>query len=374
MTLRLIAVVPVALLICGCPNVPPPADPGGPSGDGIRFETVVDSADFPVAMAIAPDGRIFYTEKNTGAVRIVSNGTLLPDPFVQVPVSTTSERGLLGIALHPSFNSNGWVYLYYTRSSTGASGALVAPVDNRVVRFTASGSTAVGDEELILSLPAFPGPNHNGGNIHFGPDGKLYITIGDLTESSNSQNPDVLPGKILRINDNGSIPTDNPFGATNAAWALGLRNSFDFTFGPDGLLYATENSTNNHDEVNNIIHAGNYGWPDVQGRSNGTYEPDTGTYVEPMVDYTEGSAVPTGIAVAPDDTFGADSEGQLLVGEFNTGRIMRYTLNATRDGVISQTVFAQGISGGIVDLEFAEDGTLYVATTRQILRIVPDNG
>src|SRR5690606_28895469 len=103
-------------------------------------------------------------------------------------------------------------------------------------------------------LPATPGPNHNAGHLAFGPDGKLYVSIGDLANSANAQDPDVRAGKILRINDDGSIPADNPFGENNAAFALGLRNSFDLAFDPaSGVLFATENGTFRNDEVNRIV-------------------------------------------------------------------------------------------------------------------------
>ena len=355
----------------------PPVFMQGDSIEGdILIEVVVENAAFPVAIAFAPDGRAFYTEKETGRIRVLTAaGELLAEPFADVAVVANSERGLLGIALHPDFAQNGFVYAFYTKSSLGQdSRSTSAAVDNRVVRFTAVGNTST-DETLIVSLPVAPGPNHNGGNIRFGPDGKLYVTLGDLAFASHAQTEDVTPGKILRYNDDGTIPDDNPFGVGNPAYALGLRNSFDFAFDPvSGVIFATENGTNLHDEVNRLPAGANGGWPMVEGFSNGTMvDVEAGDYVEPVVE-TNGIIVPTGIDFAPDATFGVDSESQLFMGEFLTGRVTRMTLNEARTTIIATATFVTGIAGGITDVAFARDGTLYVLTTTSIQRIRPDDG
>lgn len=362
--------VPAALLLLVGGGCPPsgPLDPGGPDGMGVEIQTYVDGADFPTAIAIAPDGRLFYTEKSTGEIRVVSAaGELLPKPFASVPASSASERGLLGIALHPDFATNGWVYVYYTRSASGAvTSALGDVLDNRVVRFVAAGDVAAGPEEVILTLPARPGPNHNGGQLAFGPDGGLYVTVGELAVAASAQDVTQPTGKILRINDDGSIPADNPFGADNPAFALGIRNSFGIGFDPvSGLAFVTENGTSGHDEVNRIVAGGNYGWPVVLGLA------DDARFIDPLVDFGNTSVVPTGIGFAPDATFGENSRSRLFVAQYATGRVFRYGLNAARDAVESVDLFVHGLSGGITDLEFAPDGTLFMATRSQILHIVP---
>jgi glucose/arabinose dehydrogenase len=356
---RCLAVLIWAVLGCNLTLPPPPVD------SSLRIETVVANADLAVALAVASDGRVFYTEKETGRIRVIdANGQLLNTPFASVPVNTDAERGLLGIALHPEFAQNGFLYVYYTRLAT---------LDNRVVRFEASGNVADGPETLIFTLPALPGPNHNGGNIHFGPDGKLYITIGDLFDQGNAQRIDTLAGKILRINDDGSIPNDNPFGAGNAVYALGLRNSFDFDFDPiSGEIFASENGTNQHDELNLILRGDNYGWPNVEGNADGTtFTPQFGTLHDPIFDFSNGVVVPTGVAFVPDNTLGSGLQNKLLWSEYGTGRIMLFNLSADRTRITSQVVFAQGFNGGLTDLGFAPDGTLYVATTTSILHILP---
>lgn len=350
---------------------------GGEPSAGVSVnvvEVVSDAAD-PVAMAFAPDGRLFYTEKETGQIRVISAaGQLLAQPFADVSVVFNSERGLLGIALHPDFANNGFVYAFYTRSSTGADTQLgTQVVDNRVVRFTASGDVAGSGETLIFTLPATPGPNHNGGNIHFGPDGKLYVSEGELAVRSNAQDVSAIPGRILRLNDDGTIPADNPFGAGNATYALGLRNSFDFAFDPlSGTIFATENGTNLHDEINRLPAGSNGGWPEVEGCSSGSVNISAGTYVEPVVS-TDGIVVPTGIVFVPNQRYGAASENSFLVAEYQTGRIVRYTLNSARTQVTAAAVLVENLGGGLTDLEFSPDGTLYAATKDpgKILRISP---
>lgn len=367
------------LSMAGCDGT---ADlPGDGTVRSIRVETVVPNAQFPVALAFAPDGRIFYTEKQTGQVRVIAaDGTLLPVPFVSVPVVNNSERGLLGITLHPDFANNDRVYLFYTRSATGqTTGSGSSVLDNRVVCFTADGDVAAGDEVLVMPLPAEPGPNHNGGNIRFGPDGKLYITIGELAVPDDAQRIETPAGSILRINDDGSIPADNPFGTNHAVFAMGLRNSFDFAFDPvSGVLFASENGPTGHDEINRIIAGGNYGWPDVQGFADDSppgetaFVPAAGQLIEPLIDVRPLSVALTGVDFAPDDLFGAGFEGQLFVGEYNTGRIKRYALNADRTAIDGSEVFADNLSAGVTDVAFAPDGSLYVLTSGSVLRIVPD--
>jgi len=160
----------------------------------------------PTAMAFAPDGRLFVTEQ-AGRLRVIKNGALLATPFLSVTVSAVGERGLLGVALDPNFATNNYVYVYYT--------ATTPAIHNRVSRFTANGDTALaGSETAILELNDLSGAtNHNGGAMHFGPDGKLYIAVGENAHGANAQSLSNLLGKMLRVNADGSIPADNPFPA-----------------------------------------------------------------------------------------------------------------------------------------------------------------
>src|SRR5687767_10652270 len=183
----------------------------------------------PTVMSFAPDGRLFVCQQG-GQIRIIKNGALLAAPFLSVTTDPTGERGLLGIAFDPDFANNQFIYIYYTVTSS--------PRHNRVSRFTADGDTAVAGSELVLlDLDALNATNHNGGAMHFGLDGKLYIAVGENAVTSNAQTLSNLHGKMLRINSDGTIPSDNPFfdtatGKNRAIWALGLRNPFTFDVQP----------------------------------------------------------------------------------------------------------------------------------------------
>ena len=184
----------------------------------------------PTAMAFSPDGRLFVCLQG-GQLRVIKNGALLATPFVSLSVDSNGERGLLGVTFDPNFSSNQFVYVYYTVPGF--------PAHNRVSRFTASGDVAAaGSEAVILDLENLSNAtNHNGGAIHFGPDGKLYIGVGENANAPNAQTLGNRLGKILRINADGTIPMDNPFvntaiGVNRSIWALGLRNPFTFAFQP----------------------------------------------------------------------------------------------------------------------------------------------
>jgi glucose/arabinose dehydrogenase len=187
-----------------------PADNGGESvtlaatlPSGFSETLVAGGLSSPTAMDFAPDGRLFVCLQG-GQLRVIKNGALLPTPFVTLTVNSDGERGLLGVAFDPNFATNNFVYLYYTSSSPA--------IHNRVSRFTANGDVAVAGSELVLlDLENLGATNHNGGAIHFGPDGKLYVAVGENAEPSNSQTLTNRLGKVLRINSDGTIPSDNPF-------------------------------------------------------------------------------------------------------------------------------------------------------------------
>ena len=222
----------------------------------------------PWAMDLAPDGRLFVTER-VGRVRIVqlgAGGGLRADPWATLGVSQRagSEKGLLGIALDPEFARTGFVYLYYSY-------AVASGIRNKIVRMRDESGKGVEETTLVDGIPGSEA--HDGGRLKFGPDGKLYATTGDAENGANAQDPRSLGGKILRLNRDGSIPTDNPL-AGSPVWSLGHRNVQGLAWQPDtGALFATEHGPSNlfpdccHDEVNLIVPGGNYGWPAVHGIS-----------------------------------------------------------------------------------------------------------
>ncbi|HEX8912192.1 MAG TPA: PQQ-dependent sugar dehydrogenase [Humisphaera sp.] len=299
------------------------------AADGFVQSTFVDGLDRPTAMAFAPDGRLFVAEQG-GALRVVAAGAVLPDPFVSLDVDDAGERGLIGVALDPAFAANGFVYVHYTVPGEGA----VAP-HNRVSRFTAAGDAAApGSEAVLLDLPALSAAtNHNGGAIHFGPDGKLYVGVGENNDASLAQPLDTPFGKLLRVNPDGSVPADNPFvgqttGTARAIFARGLRNPYTFAFDPaTGRLHVNDVGQSTFEEVDVGRAGANYGWPVIEGKRT-TQDPPDG-YADPLLAYgrTGGKIVGNAIAGgtfyrAPDaatDPLPAAFDGDYLFGDFGTG-------------------------------------------------------
>jgi glucose/arabinose dehydrogenase len=321
-------------------------------------ETPLGSGQLPnaTAMEIAPDGRIFVCLQG-GTVRVIKNGTLLATPFVSLTVNASGERGLLGIAFDPNFATNQFVYLYYT--------ATTPAIHNRVSRFTANGDVAIaGSEVAILNLENLTSAtNHNGGAIHFGLDGKLYVVVGDNATAANSQLLTNRLGKILRLNPDGTIPVDNPttFTTTNgvgttaglnrAIWGLGLRNPFTFAVQPGtGDLFINDVGAGTWEEINEGIRGANYGWPASEGPTTDA------RFTTPLHAYDHGS----GCAIAG--------------GAFYNPRMMQFPLNfvgryffADLCGgwirvydPIADTVsnFASGIAAP-VDLKVGAEGSVY---------------
>jgi glucose/arabinose dehydrogenase len=255
---------------------------------GYTLSQVANGLVNPTLMEFAPDGRLFVSEQG-GDLRVIKNGVLLPTPFVHINVDSSGERGLLGIAFDPQFTTDQYVYVYYTVPG--------APAHNRVSRFTANGDTAVAGREVdIFDLdPLSSATNHNGGSIHFGADGKLYISAGENANPANSQSLTSLLGKILRINPDGTIPADNPFvsqttGKDQAIWALGLRNPFTFAVQPGtGRIFIDDVGSSPpqaREEIDDGIAGSNYGWPYSEGfRQPGDTPTTFGTYRDPLYAY-----------------------------------------------------------------------------------------
>ena len=320
---------------------------------GFRAEVVAGGIAAGTAMAFAPDGRLFVCQQN-GALRVIKNGQLLTTPFVTLSVDAAGERGLLGVAFDPAFAANSHVYVYYTAQTT--------PRRNRVSRFTAAGDLALqGSELVILELEALSATNHNGGAIAFGPDGALYVAVGDNAVSSNAQTLANRLGKILRINADGSLPPDNPFyaqasGANRAIWALGLRNPFTFAFeSGTGRMFINDVGQSTYEEINEGLAGANYGWPASEG--------PTGTpgHTGPVYWYSQDpGANPHGCAITGGafqrpvyGAFPGAYDGDYFFSDFCGGFILRRDAGT---GVVSP--FADGIPQP-VDLDGGPDGHLY---------------
>lgn len=319
-------------------------------------ETVVASGlASPTAMAFAPDGRLFVCQQG-GALRVIEDGVLLPTPFTTVTVSAAGERGLLGVAFDPNFATNHFVYVYYT--------ATTPAIHNRVSRFTANGNVAVaGSEVHLLDLNNLSSAtNHNGGAMHFGSlDDKLYVAVGDNANGANAQTLNNLLGKMLRINTDGTIPTDNPFfgqasGVNRAIWALGLRNPFTFSIHPvTGRMFINDVGQNTWEEINEGLAGANYGWPSTEGYTTNP------AFKSPLYAYHHTSGDVVGCAItggtfyssvpAPypdeydDDYFFADFCGDWIN-------------KLDEVGGIDITTFASAVTAP-VDLTIGPEGSLY---------------
>lgn len=344
-------------------------------------ETVADGLDKPTAFAYAADGRLFITEK-AGRVRVVSAaGLLLPTPVLTVAVNTDNDRGLLGIALHPNFLQNGWLYLAYTTPLVPPAPANGYSRIHRITRWTISGNVAIPGSEVVVvdNIPSDM-DSHNGGQLRFGPDGKLYATIGDGASyfsvdslALRALNLDQLPGKVLRLNDDGSAPTDNPFynGPTairSKVWQYGLRNPFKATFRPStGRLYISDVGWNDWEELDSAPAGASFGWPCWEGNSRqplynllfpGPCRNVTGTL--PVWTYGhngDGGAI-TGGAFFEGNNYPPSYAGKLFISDYAQRFIKLLDLSSS-DVVNSVTPFASG-DGTFrpVDLTVAPDGNL----------------
>lgn len=320
-----------------------------------QVELITDGINAPTAMAFAPDGRLFVNEQG-GNVRIVTAaGALLPSPFLTLSVNAVGERGLLGIAFDPDFTSNNYIYLYYTTST--------APIHNRLSRFTANGNSVVpGSQVVLLELDNLSSAtNHNGGALHFGADGKLYVAVGENAYKPNSQLFTNLHGKMLRLNKDGTIPTDNPFysttsGKNRAIWALGLRNPFTFAIQPGtGRMFINDVGGNMWEEINEGGAGRNYGWPDTEGmHSNPLYE-------NPLLAYPHSGGAFFGCAITA-GVFYNPVTVQFPVSYLGKYFFADYCQNWIRvfdPAALTSQGFTINTRPAVVDLDVAPDGSLY---------------
>lgn len=334
-----------------------------------KDEAWVTGMALTTAMAQAPDGRIFVAEQS-GKLRVIDNGVLQPTAFHTFTVDSSGERGLLGVAFHPNFAANGWVYIYYTTPSAAPSGG----THNRISRLTASPSNAnvsTGAEEVLVDLPALSSAtNHNGGAIHFGSDGKLYAGVGENANGANAQDLNTPLGKMLRFNDDGSIPGDNPFCTTSeqkcAVWAYGLRNPFTFAVQPGtGTLYINDVGQGTWEEIDVGGAGRNFGWPASEGPDGITTGITSPLFVYKHSDASPAGSGPggffTGIAIAggtfypSTGPFPASYRGNYFFADLGGKWVGRL------DPANNNTAYAFAKLGSSpVDLMTGTDGALYV--------------
>jgi glucose/arabinose dehydrogenase len=325
----------VAALLALIDPTPAPAQDAG-------LERFVRAQD-PVSMAWTPDGsRLFFDEQATGDVRVATaDGTVLPRPFAHLDVDASGETGLLGIAIDPGFPAEPWVYVYFSDPTLG---------NNRLVRFRADGDVAAGPPQVVLEGLLTANRYHNGGDLVFGADGMLFVTVGEGHLRWPAQDPSSVGGKVLRSEPDGSVPPDNPI-AGNPLFTLGHRNSFGICVDPaTGDVWETENGPTSNDEINLLRPGGNYGWPDVMGAGG----PD-GT-IDPVIDHVQ-EVAPTGCAVW---------RGDLYYGTYLEGAIRRLDLPPGPD---PRSVPVTLVDEPVYDLTVGPDDRLYVSSPSGIWRM-----
>ncbi|MFQ5856356.1 MAG: PQQ-dependent sugar dehydrogenase [Anaerolineae bacterium] len=355
----------------------------------VELETVADGVTFPVALRFAPDGRLFFAERFvgaerpvTGTIRVMVDGQVQPAPFAVVDLADSTpfeEKGLLGLALDPDFEANGFVYAYRTAAPTEA----IPRQHGQILRHTAvlSGTNWVGAHMTVLvnDLPVSGGCCHNGGILGFGPDGKLYLSIGEIGGWQIAQDLSSRAGKLLRFNPDGTIPEDNPFvdqpAADPAVYAYGLRNVFGFDWHPEtGELYVTDNGPACNDELNHIVAGGNYGWP---------LSEEAGKCVDPGPEYI----APLLVFDPPPSLTGAafysgsrppEYTNDLFIGAWNTGTL--YQVEIPEDGgdlevttVLTNCGQLEG-DHNMLAVEPAPDGSLYFSCQEDIFPAPPGTG
>ena len=369
----------IALFALACSHPPPGRGAGeiessAQTQSSFKVETVIPNLEVVWSIVWTPDGRMLFTER-PGRVRVYENGKLRPQPLFVVPdVEPRGESGLMSIVLHPQFATNHLLYLSYAYNANGQR--------VRVARYRETADGFVDRKVIIEDIPA--AQYHAGCRLRFGPDGKLYITTGDATDRQIAQQLNSLGGKTLRLNDDGTIPSDNPFvGRADARpeiWTYGNRNGQGIDFQPGtNLLWETEHGPSGFDgpgggdEVNILERGKNYGWPVIHHRA--THE----GMESPILEYTPACAPGSGMFYRGSQfpPFKGNFFFGCLVGE----RIIRVVTNGRQ--VVSQENLLEHKYGRIRDVAEGPDGYIYFATSNRdgrgrpasdddrILRLVP---
>lgn len=314
-----------------------------------QVSVIAEGLEVPWAVVFLPEGGLLVTEREGRVRRVTQDGKLAETPIATLSqVKQIGEGGLHGIALHPDFQNNHFVYLYYTYSGQGNNTL------NRVSRFTYTNGTLVDESTMVDTIPG--AANHDGGRIKFGPDNYLYITTGDAQQPSLAQNTDSLAGKILRVKDDGTPAPGNPF--NNRVYSYGHRNPQGIAWDKDGNLHATEHGPSGtetgNDEFNKIDSGKNYGWPEIRGK-----EVKQGMVV-PLIESGRGNTwAPAGLAFVGDKFYFAGLRGSALY--------------EVTDGSNLNTYFKNDF-GRLREVVAGPDGMLYVTTSNRDGRGIPKTG
>jgi aldose sugar dehydrogenase len=361
MNFKTLTVFAVILLVTACNRAPVGRGAGEVEAtlDGaiqFRVDTVVGGLAVPWSIAFAPDGRMLLTER-PGRIRVVEDGKLREEPLARIPdVESSSEIGLMGLALHPDFGANHLLYISYGYSGDG--------LRVRVVRFRETGTALTDRKVIIENIPA--AENHAGCRLRFGPDGKLYVTTGDATERDLAQQLDSLAGKILRLNDDGTVPTDNPLinqqGSRPEIWSYGHRNPQGLDWQSDShAMFETEHGPSGFDgpgggdEVNRIERGKNYGWPLIHHTQ--THE----GLESPILEFTPAVAPASGMFYR--GKLFPELRGNFLFGCLRGTCLMRVVFDGSR--VVKHERLLERKYGRIREVVEGPDGAIYFSTSNR---------
>ena len=357
-------------IISSSENVPP-----------LKVETVAENLEIVWSIVFAPDGRIFFTER-PGRVRVIENGKLRAAPFYTIPdIELSGESGLMGMTLHPNFAENHYVYLAYAYNDTANEHSV------RVVRYRETSDTLVEPKTIIEAIPA--SKYHAGTRLKFGPDAKLYLTTGDATKQERAQNLASINGKTLRLNDDGTIPADNPFvnqkDARPEIWTYGHRNAQGLDFQPEtGLMFQTEHGPSlidgvslfkrtGGDEVNIVERGKNYGWDKI------SHNMTKAGMETPIIQFSPAIAPASGMFYR--GNLFPEFKNNFFFGALKGEMIVRLVMDGRR--IVSRDDLLKKQYGRIREVTEAPDGSIYFSTSNRdgrgnptnvddrILRIIP---
>lgn len=338
-----------------------------------RVETVAANLEVPWAFAFLPNGNLLFTER-PGRVRLIENGKLRESPVYTVPdVEPSGESGLMDISLHPDFAANNFVYLSYAYSGDGKR--------VRIVRYKFGGDAFAEPKTIIENISA--AQYHAGTRARFGPDGKLYVTTGDATDRELAQQMNSINGKTLRLNDDGTIPPDNPFvnqpNVRAEIWSVGHRNAQGLAWTANGAMFQTEHGPSGFDgagggdEVNFVEKGKNYGWAEI------SHTETKEGLISPLLEYTPAVA-PASALIYKGNAF-PEFKGNLFFGNLRGESIIRVRLNGTN--VAGQEPLLEYKFGRIREVGESSEGYIYFSTSNRdgrgkaakeddrIMRIVP---
>lgn len=336
--------------------------------EGFVVELFSENITLPTSMEFPPDGsdRLFVNELQSGKIWIYENGEKLDEPFVDLGLNieggfpVDGENGLIGLEFDPDYQTNGYVYITYAARENEQEVASVA-------RFTDVNNKGEDFTVLLTDLPSDKG--HQIENLRFGPDGMLYVSVGDAYEEEKVQDVNEYHGKILRMTPTGEIPADNPFGPDNYVYALGFRNSYDMYFRENGDLLANDNGPDGMDRFMVIEAGGNYGWPEEEGFN------DNPEFTNPLQVW-ESTVAPTGMHFYKGDQFPSEYQNKLFQVLFGFTASTTPNANGKRvqivniegegqDTEVSFEDFAvwefnDGFPNNPVDITEGPDGSLYI--------------